>query len=49
MIDFKDELKKFTKSLDVTELEDNLVSSDMTDMNDLMFKVFTDAENAKNN
>lgn len=48
MLDFKQELKKFGKSLDVTEIEDALASSDVTDMNDLMFKIFTEAEDSKN-
>ena len=48
MLDFKQELKKFTKSLDVVDIEETLASSDITDMNDVMFKIFKDAEDNKN-
>lgn len=48
MLDFKEELKKFGRSLDVTDIEESLANSDITDMNDVMFKIFKDAEDNKN-
>lgn len=48
MINFEEELKRFTKSLDVTDIEEALASSDVTDMNDVMFKMFKEAEEIKN-
>ena len=44
MLDFEEELKKFQKSTEIEGLEDAIASNDLTDMNDLMFKMFKDME-----
>lgn len=44
MLDFEEELKKFHKSTEVENLEDAIASNDLTDMNDLMFKMYKDME-----
>lgn len=47
MLDFKEELKKFHKSTEIENLEDAIASNDLTDMNDLMFKIFKDMEKSR--
>ena len=36
MINFDEEIKRFKPSLDVEEVEDAIVKSDLTDMSDIM-------------
>lgn len=45
MLDFDEEIKKFHKSTEIEELDDAIATSELTDMNDLMFKIFNDVEN----
>lgn len=45
MLDFNEELKKFHKSTEIENLEDAIASNDLTDMNDLMFKMYKEMEN----
>lgn len=47
MIDFDEELKKFDKSLEPDDLDDALAKADITDMNDIMFKVMNDVANKR--
>lgn len=35
MIDFEEELKKYTKSLEIQEAEDEIYNKDLTDMTDI--------------
>ncbi len=44
MLDFNEEIKKFHKSTEIENLEDAIASNDLTDMNDLMFKMIKDME-----
>lgn len=39
MIDFEEELSRFQPSLEVEEVEDAIVKSDLTDMTDLMMEL----------
>ena len=39
MINFEEEIKRFKPSLDVEEVEDAIVNSDLTDMTDLMMEL----------
>ena len=48
MLSFEEELKKFDKSLEPSEIDDALASMDITDMNDVMFKLMQDTLNVKN-
>ena len=36
MIDFEEEIERFKPSLDIEEVEDAIVKSDLTDMTDLV-------------
>lgn len=36
MIDFEEELKKFSPSMEIEELEDTVYNQDLTDMTDIM-------------
>ena len=47
MIDFDEEIKKFDKSLEPDDLDDALAKADITDMNDIMFKVMNDIANKR--
>lgn len=47
MINFDEEMKKFDKSLEPDDLDDALANADITDMNDIMFRVMKDASNGK--
>lgn len=39
MLDFEEEINRFKPSLDVEEVEDAIVKSDLTDMTDLMMEL----------
>lgn len=39
MIDFDEELSKFKPSLDVSSVEDLIVKSDISDMNDILIEL----------
>lgn len=39
MIDFEEELSKFRPSLDVSSVEDIIVKSDISDMNDILMEI----------
>ena len=39
MIDFEEESERFKPSLDVEEVEDAIVKSDLTDMTDIMMEL----------
>lgn len=47
MINFEEELKKFDRSLEPDDLDDALANADITDMNDIMFKMMKDASNGR--
>lgn len=47
MIDFEKEIKKFDKSLEPDDIDDALASADITDMNDIMFKMIKKATNGQ--
>ena len=38
-INFEEEIKKFKPSMDVSEVEDAIVKSDLTDMTDIMMEM----------
>ena len=44
MITFDEEIKRFKPSLDVEEVEDAIVKSDLTDMTDLMMELIKDQQ-----
>ena len=39
MINFEEEIRRFKPSLEVEEVEDALVKSDLTDMSDIMMEM----------
>lgn len=39
MINFEEELKKFSPSMEIEELEDTVYNQDLTDMTDIMKKL----------
>lgn len=39
MIDFEEELSRFKPSLEIEQVEDAIVSSDLTDMADIMMEL----------
>ena len=41
MIDFEEEIERFKPSLDIEEVEDAIVKSDLTDMTDVMMGAAT--------
>ncbi|MGP1588808.1 MAG: hypothetical protein ACTTHL_02770 [Oribacterium sp.] len=43
MIDFEEEIQRFKPSLDVEEIEDAIVKTDLTDMNDIMTRLIEEA------
>jgi hypothetical protein len=43
MIDFEAEIDEYRPSLEVDAIEDAIVRSDLTDMNDLMMELIKDA------
>ena len=44
MINFDEEIKRFKPSLDVEEVEDAIVKSDLTDMTDLMMDLIREQQ-----
>ena len=44
MINFDEEIKRFKPSLDVEEVEDANVKSDLTDMTDLMMELIREQQ-----
>ncbi len=42
MINFEDEIKKFSPSLEVEDLEDTIYNQDFTDVADLFIKMIKD-------
>ena len=47
MLNFDEEIKKFEKSLEPDDIDDALASADITDMDDIMFKMFKNVANDK--
>lgn len=45
MLNFDEEIKKFDKSLEPDDIDEALSKADITDMNDIMFKVMENAAN----
>lgn len=45
MLDFKEELKKFKKSTEFDDIQDELANIDITDMNDVVFKILKELGN----
>ena len=39
MIDFEEEIERFKPSLDVEDVEDAIIKSDLTDMADIMMEI----------
>ena len=46
-MNFREELKRFKPSLDVDDIEDAIMKMDLTDMNDIMFKMISETSQAK--
>ena len=44
MINFDEEIKRFKPSLDVEEVEEAIVKSDLTDMTDLMMELIREQQ-----
>ena len=42
MINFEEEIRRFKPSLEVEEVEDAIVKSDLTDMSDIMMEMMKD-------
>lgn len=42
MLDFEEEIRRFTPSMEVGEVEDAIVKEDLTDMTDLMVELLKD-------
>ncbi|MDO4788608.1 MAG: hypothetical protein Q4A19_05575 [Johnsonella sp.] len=40
MLDFEEELKNFKPSLEISAVEDSIVKSDISDLNDIMMELF---------
>lgn len=49
MLNFEEELKNFTPSLENSEIDDALAKADITDMNDVMFRAFNVQSKNRNN
>lgn len=47
MLNFDEEIKKFEKSLEPDDIDEALANADITDMNDIMFRVMKDASNGR--
>ena len=45
MINFEEEIKKFSPSLEVEDLEDAIYNQDLTDVTDLLVKMVKDSNN----
>ena len=43
MLNFDEEIKKFDKSIEPDDIDEALAKSDITDMNDIMFKMMQNA------
>ncbi|WP_197026423.1 hypothetical protein [Oribacterium sp. P6A1] len=43
MINYEEEIKRFKPSLDVDQIEDAIVKTDLTDMHEIMTKLIEDA------
>lgn len=39
MLDFEEELKNFKPSLEISAVEDSIVKSDISDLNDIMMEI----------
>ena len=48
MLNFEEEIKKFDKSLEPDMIDDALASADITDMDDIMLKMFKQAAGVQN-
>ena len=44
MIDFEEEIQRFKPSLDVEAVEDAIVTSDLTDMTDIMMEMIRERD-----
>lgn len=44
MLDFEEEIRRFTLSMEVGEVEDAIVKEDLTDMTDLMVELLKDKQ-----
>jgi len=44
MINFEEELKKFSRCLEVDEAEDTIINSDLTDMTDIVTELLKEIE-----
>lgn len=44
MIDFEKELEKFSPSLEINEVEDSILNSDLTDMSDILRELLNEME-----
>lgn len=44
MLDFEEEIRRFTPSMEVGEVEDAIVKEDLTDMTDLMVELLKDKQ-----
>ena len=49
MINFEEELSQFKPSLEVEDVEDAIVDSDLTDMADIMLKLIREGSGDKKN
>lgn len=49
MIDFQEEIKKFKPSLDVENIEDAILHTDLTDMNDIMMQILKETSRGNGN
>lgn len=47
MINYEEEIKRFKPSLDVEQIEDAIVKTDLTDMNDIMMQLIEDVRESK--
>lgn len=44
MINFEEEIERFKPSLDVEDVEDAIVNSDLTDMSDIMMEMLKEVK-----
>lgn len=47
MLNYEEEIKRFKPSLDVDQIEDAIVKTDLTDMNDIMMQLIAEVEGKK--
>ena len=45
MINFDEEIAKFKPSLEISQIEDSLVQSDITDMQDILLEMIKNPQN----